>query len=332
MGWPSVHALLFFHGTFARTEQALSREREFVADRAGAELTSPTVAARALTKIHVFAEAFMRTLKTKAANPFTVPLAGLVRAELVSNAEFWRNLFEQKSAHPLDSHPSLRLRLEALGQSVDPELAKSIATADTATAYSRWFEGQDGLFTGIQAEAMQAIEHMRTATADYETAEGKQLLDAKFPEVCWPGRSVALWIKSLFFALFVGIAITLFFVVYGWMFKTLMIALAVLFSLPIVILWRRHHGGEFVLRADSLNYTGWLRPLLFSEIANISAHSDKGSITVTFHLKEKTLGRWKYSLFNWIRSDTFSLEMGLMIGNQSENLALLESYIMRRAD
>lgn len=329
VGWTSVHALLFFHWSFSSTEQAMSRERELLADRAAADLTSPGVMGRALVKVQVFSEAFNRTLTGRAENPFAVPLAALVRDELVPRAEFWTQLFEQKAVHPLDSHPPLRVRLEALGQPTDAKLAAAVATAETEPAYMRWFAGRDDLFAGIVGEALNAVSQVRTQTADYSTQEGKELLDKSFPEVCWPTRPTGLWIKLGFCGLGTLIALGLFWMVDEWDVRSGMLVLAALCATPAVLQWRRHHGGEFTLRADSIDYTGWHRPLVFADVAQVTTITSYGSITLTFYLKASASGIWRYSPFSWIRSKSVSLPLGLIPGKQKETLATIHRYFAR---
>lgn len=330
VGWSSLHSLLFFHGSFAQTEQAMSRERELLADRVAAELTSPVIMASALTKIHVFGEAFLRTLKGGAANPFTVPLTSYVRSQLVGETEFWRGLFEQKAPHPLDSHPALRVRLAALGQPVDPEHAKAVATTEGDTAYAHWLAGRDELFAGIQAEALEGIGRVRAASADYATAEGKQLLDQHFPEVRWKIRTSGLWVRIAACGLGVAVSLLLLFVLEGVGLKLMMVGFALICAYPMVLQWRRHRGGEFVLRADGLSYTGWLRPLVFADVTTISTRSEYGSITLTFHLHTKQAGRWRYSPFNWIHTRTVEFALGLIPGKQQATLETIVRYFTRQ--
>jgi Zn-dependent protease with chaperone function len=330
VGWASLHSLLFFHGSFARTEQTMSRERELVADKVAADLTSPAVMGSALTKIHVFAEAFLRTLRGGAANPFTVPLAGYVRDQLVHETDFWRELFEQKSPHPLDSHPALRVRLQALGQPVDPEFAKVVATTAGDSAHAQWLAGRDELFTGIQAEALEAIGRVRATTADYATAEGKQLLDQHFPEIRWKTRPSALWLRLIGCGLGVAISLVVLFAIDGAELKLMMLGFALICGWPMVVQWRRHHRGEFVLRADGISYTGWKRMLPFAEVANVTGRSEYGSITLTFYLQALRPGIWRYSPFGWISTRTVSLALGLIPGKQEVTAETIVRYLSRQ--
>ncbi len=331
VGWMSVNTLLYFQGSFGHTEQTMSRERELLADHVAATLTSPDVVARALLKIHVYSEAFGRKLESGTANPFATPLAAYVRSSLGEEKEFWNRLFEQKAAHPLDSHPTLRVRLEALNHPARPDSAMALFATDCATAYVRWFAGREALFEGITGEALEAVSRLHTTTADYGTDEGRVLLDRHFPEVRWGARSFGLWFKLVGCGLGVAIALVLLFLVPGWDYRLGMILLAALCAAPIVPQWRRHRHGEFVLKPDSLSYTGWHRPLLFADLASINILNNSGSLTIMFHLKEKAPEIWKYSALNWYRHRVFSLPLGLVMGKQQEIAETLHRYITRQA-
>jgi len=326
VSWTSINSLLFFRGSFGRSEQALSRERELLADRTAAELTSPTIIARALTKIHVFSEAFGRKLESGTANPFATPLAAFVRSSLASEAAFWDRLFEHKAAHPLDSHPSLRVRLEALGQPADADTARGVFTVDSEIAYAKWFAGRDELFVGITAEAMEAIGRMHVVQANYATPEGQKLLDQHFPEVRWPMRPGSLWFKVVVCGLVVALGLFLPFIIPDWGFRVGSVAVALVSGLAIVQQWRRHHGGEFVLKPDCLTYTGWHHPLVFAAVASINVQNNSGSFTIMFHLKEKAPGIWKWSPFNFMQHRVVSLPLGLLPGKHPANAETIYRY------
>ena len=134
VGWPSFQLLNFFSWCFGETEKAASRARELLADQKAAALTTARTAANALVRFQVATEAFRRgladALKNKIANPLNVPLQAVVQEKLAADTEFWNQLFEQKLPHPLDTHPSLHVRLEALGQNFNADDARNIALAE----------------------------------------------------------------------------------------------------------------------------------------------------------------------------------------------------------
>jgi hypothetical protein len=332
VSWTSMNSLQFFRGAFARTEQAFSRERELLADRIAAELTSPAVAARALTKIHVFGEAFGRKLESGTANPFATPLAAFVRSSLAAETAFWDRLFEHKATHPLDSHPALRVRLEALGQPVDIDAARAVFTADTEIAYGKWFAGRDELFDAIAAEALDAVSRIHNRHADYTTPEGQQLLDRNFPEVRWPMRPGSLWFKLVVCGLGVVAGLGSPFLIPDAGFRVCAVLFAVGCGFGMAQQWRRHRGGEFVLTAGSLAYSGWHRPLLFADIANLNVQNHQGSLTIMFHLKAKAPGIWKESPFNLLQWRVVSLPLGLLPGKQDANAEKIYRYYTQQME
>jgi Zn-dependent protease with chaperone function len=175
VGWPSFQFLNFFGWCFGETEQAASRLRELLADQKAALLTSARTAANALIRFQVATEAFQRGLadaiKNKIENPWNIPLQAVVQEKLAGDSTFWSQLFEKHTPHPLDSHPPLKARLEALGQIVSPDDARNIALTTSESAYAKWFSTHDALFTNLAQQAEKLMGKARLATADYATQE-----------------------------------------------------------------------------------------------------------------------------------------------------------------
>jgi Zn-dependent protease with chaperone function len=331
VGWTSVHSLLFFHWSFARTENEMSRQRELEADRIAAKLTSPETVGRALMKIHIFAEAFNLALARRDANPFDVPMAACVRDELAPKPEYWVRLFERTTAHPLDSHPPLRARLQALEQPATPEAALAVATVETESAFGRWFAGQDSLFAGILGDALKAVDRVRTAKASYATEEGRRLLDQKFPEVIWPSRRSSLWFSLLGCAIGAAVLGAAFAVANDTGFKCVTGLFIALFVALGFIQWRRHHGGRFVLRADSLSYSGWKRPLVFADVERVAARSSLGTVTLYFRMKSKGARIWRCSPLGWMATKNVTLAVGQIAVPKKEVLQTFDRYFSRKS-
>jgi Zn-dependent protease with chaperone function len=117
---PAFAVLSFFLQCFGGAEGALSRERELVADQAGAEVTSPQTLAGALVKLHAYGDLWQTIYeKTVDAVHENRTLANISDAyvDLVRQHELPNGLvgiIEGHISHPTDSHPSLAVRLEAL--------------------------------------------------------------------------------------------------------------------------------------------------------------------------------------------------------------------------
>src|SRR5205085_1143278 len=109
--------------------------------------------------------------------------------KLVPRANFWTELFQKHTPHPLDSHPALHLRVEALGLAITPADAQAMALADEASAYDRWFAQREMLFARLTTDAGIALGKTRVqaqvANADGDTERGRQLLQEHFPERRW---------------------------------------------------------------------------------------------------------------------------------------------------
>ena len=338
VGWSSLHALLFFRRSFGETEQQMSREREFLADRAGAELTSAEIAARALIKTHVYTKAFTELVRKQtdgADDIFATPLAPFIKSTFGGGTQFWSDLMATATPHPLDSHPPLKLRLTALGAATDPVAAAEIAVTEATIAYDAWLLDKGDLFDKIVQRASNQMTRMRSRMtalkADYTTKEGQQLLESHFPPVQWKSRASGLWIKIIGCIFGAGLSILL--AAVSPMPATLIpIALGCCCLACAVQQWRRHHDGEFILKADSLNYSGWSHPLLFSEVVRINTRSSYGTLVLYFILREKAPSIWRFSTLSWMRTKKVTLPLGLIAGKQSEIFRVLHKYMTRNIE
>ncbi len=337
VGWASVHSLIFFNWCFGSAEQETSRERELKADQMGARLTSPATQARALVRFHIFSEALRMSLVgqggERVSNPYEASLAPIIRDRLLPKEAFWKQLFESKAPHPLDSHPALNVRLEALGQHIGPEQAKAFAVDDSDNACARWFGGQEALFAGLAKQADEAVGKARAkvdaVNATYDTAEGREILERLFPERRWRIRGLSFWFPVGFLAfaaaglLYIAVAAA------GTTPRVTCLVSALLVGWWSTALWRQNRRGEFLLRADSLSYTGWHRSLKFADIQSIRAIRSYGNITVRFRLKVRQPVIWKSGL-NFFRRRMVSLSLGMMKAKPKEVLETLHKYMTRQ--
>ncbi|HEX3799790.1 MAG TPA: M48 family metallopeptidase [Verrucomicrobiae bacterium] len=313
IGWTTLHFLNFFDWSFAETKNTVSRRRELLADSKAAAVTSPRVAASALVRFHVLLEAFKQGMVdavTKGGqSPLDIPLHTVVREKLPAGVAFWDELFQQKLPHPLDTHPALHVRLEALGQTIDAKAAEALAVQENESAYSRWLAHRSELFADLRNQADAAIGTMRSraqvTTADYQTADGRELLDKHFPVRKWKSSARAFWICLIVFGCLAGglVALAMFLPAEMGPLRIFFAFFALLPVYGVGVLWVRHRNGELTLDANGLSYTGWHRQLRFADLQKISYRKTYGSVSATFHLKQAQRPFWKMTLFEFKRKN-----------------------------
>jgi Zn-dependent protease with chaperone function len=316
IGWPSCQLLNFFSWRFSETEGTASRARELLADQKAAELTSSQTAAHALLRFQVAAEAFQRglqdALKDKTLNLLDIPWQVIVREKLAPEAAFWSRLFEQKLPHPLDSHPTLQVRLEALGQTVTVEEARAIALEPAASAYEKWFANRPELFAGLASQASGAVEKMRARSAivgaDYQTEEGKKLLEEHFPEVKWLVKPSAVSLPLVLFGLFSLFFLAMAAIVDVLTARIILGGLGLAMAAGMIVFWKCRGRGELVLNAAGLSYSGWLRPLRFQDVQNITGVRQYSNLILNFHFKAKQPPLRRFSLVRFpVKRESLSL-------------------------
>ena len=110
---PAIYMLHFFLISFAKVHSALSRERELLADNAGAEVSSPINLASALVKLELFGPTISALIQEHVyTDRTTAPLGEQIQFHWppgISDA-----IIEARTPHPIDSHPPLGSRLENL--------------------------------------------------------------------------------------------------------------------------------------------------------------------------------------------------------------------------
>jgi Zn-dependent protease with chaperone function len=338
VGWPSAQFLNFFTWCFGETERTASRSRELLADQKAAALTSPSTAAGALVRFQVAVEAFQRGLKeavkTPALNPLDLPLQTIVQNQLAPETAFWTQLFEKKLPHPLDTHPSLQIRLEALGQTIGVAEAQAIALAPSASAYAQWLAGHDTLFASLNQQAVAALAKMRSRSevveADYQTASGRELLDRHFPEKRWRVRPASYWVIIALLAIVALLCLTVVATVSEAAPRIIFGLAGILLVLVIITIYRRNHGAELVLTAEGLRYSGWTRPLLFKDVKNLTGQRSVSNIVLVFHWKTKQPPLARFSLRPYATSQA-AFSLGALEGKPAANAETIFKYFTRQA-
>lgn len=148
----------------------------------------------------------------------------------------------------------------------------------------------------------------------------------------WKTRASNLWVKLVACAAGILLCLVLIPAVSETSALGIPLAVGAGFLALAVQQWRRHRHGEFVLRADSLSYSGWLRPLIFSEIATLTTTTSYGAVTVIFRHRDRLPGIWRYSALGWIKTRSISLPMNVIAVKQEEALKTLSKYLTRNTE
>jgi Zn-dependent protease with chaperone function len=303
VGWPSTGLLMFFSLTFEATIQQLSRKREFLADQLGAALTTPDTFARALVKFSVMAEAFQRMLKDssamEAASPISIRWHSFIGDKILPEDPFWTQLGEKQVPHPLDSHPALVDRLKALGDEVHVADAREIALQESETAFDLWFANRELLFAELSQKVESVVKsHLNKAKldqADYQTPEGKQLLEEHFPELRWQRKKGGLVMGVVVFgAMALGLLALAIFVPLIWVRLGFGLG-GLLLGWVAWGIWKCRNE-ELILTVNGVTNPRWKRTLHFSEVENLFLQRNQTTIIARFVLKEKQPTLLKYSL------------------------------------
>jgi hypothetical protein len=283
----------------------------------------------------VATEAFRRgltdALKNKIENPLNVPLQAVVQEKLAADTEFWNQLFEKKLPHPLDSHPALHVRLEALGQNFSADDARNIALAESESAYTKWFSTRDALFSNLAQQAQKMMGKMRLAQADYKTQEGKQLLDEHFPEKKWRYKQSGFWAIIILLGLLVAGCLTGVIFINDMAARVIFGIFGIFLGLAVTLVWKRHRLGELTLNADGIFYTGWKQPLRFQEVEKIFARRSYSNVTLTFRLKEKQPPIWKCSILR-LPAKTVTFTLSNLDGKQATIAQTIFRYLTRQTE
>jgi Zn-dependent protease with chaperone function len=129
-----------FFESFSVPERQMSRDRELAADVVGAQLTSRQTMATALVKLHAIVPDWSDTARSAVvALRDGVPIGNIStrfadRVALGARVGHLAELLEEHTPHPIDSHPPLRARLEALETPIEAvsDQAARLAPTDAA--------------------------------------------------------------------------------------------------------------------------------------------------------------------------------------------------------
>jgi Zn-dependent protease with chaperone function len=118
--FPAYYLLAYFFEAFELANNKLKRDRELAADRVGADLFGVASAGTGLIKIHAFEDfwdSFLYWVRDAVVANDTLRNGSARFA--ADAADRWHSVFygleERHTPHPMNSHPTLKVRLEELG-------------------------------------------------------------------------------------------------------------------------------------------------------------------------------------------------------------------------
>jgi len=283
------HSTLTTHAyeRFDETAMHRSRERELEADRGAALSESPQALATALLRIGLVSGHLASERQALGAHPATVPdyaaaLGKHITATTVREIEPF--LFE-RIAHPSDTHPPTRARLEALGVAIDEGLLARAArhvAPEEAQAIKALFADWDGLNHAVAttecACAIRALRDQRDWLGTFLEAGAVLGQTAVYPSV--RRLFAAFATAGLVCLLFAAVAVWAAF--YGGTedqeSRPLLLGVAgflLLASLLVVRamrrLWRSRREPYLVFDGAGLTSPGLAEPLSWTDVQSVGA-------------------------------------------------------------
>lgn len=167
---PAIRLLELFFGEIEEVEAEISRERELMADAAGAEAASATTLVNSLMKI-CWADAVLPAAEEQAWQQFQQsaevrPLSASL-AKLLPDPQAVSALLDEEPhwPHPTDSHPPIIERIQALGVNVQSALA-GLALPAPELSSLRLVADAEALELGLFRELLEEYAADDEADAD----------------------------------------------------------------------------------------------------------------------------------------------------------------------
>jgi Zn-dependent protease with chaperone function len=157
---PAIYMLHFFLVSFGKAQSALSRDREFLADNAGAEASSSIDLASALVKLELFTPRISALVQERVYTDRATTAIG-EQIHFTWPTIIPESLLEAQTPHPFDSHPALGSRLKNLKVDLSTILAMPIACGA-----ARIFHTPEALEARLLAE-MRAKSEVSTLSGEF---------------------------------------------------------------------------------------------------------------------------------------------------------------------
>lgn len=158
---PATFFMYFFIYSFQKAEKNIARERELAADKIGITVASPVDMASALLKVHLYQHVWKFTIdkmhEALSQKKQIINLSVFFNSTCASlpNNFLENEIGKTSTPHPADSHPSLSVRLDAIGVGLSQLYANGVKLPISDTAIEL-IENPCNL-----EEALSEIEHVK---------------------------------------------------------------------------------------------------------------------------------------------------------------------------
>ncbi|EPT7033225.1 M48 family metallopeptidase [Cronobacter malonaticus] len=309
--YPSLYMGVYFIEQLHETVSHWSRIREHAADEMGARASSPQALASSLLRISAVSEPLNNTLEDffNGKPGFEDLVAALVTRLREEGFGDIQAYLEHKAAHPTDSHPPSRARIEALGCAIDDTLIQHATRAVPQDPWENlrlWFaqpEALSGKMTGeLAGKAAEHREEFRRELEEVVQQSGEAVTLYSGKKVFFVGGILAV---VLFIATVAMLKIVDPFNIQGiadGKIVAIAIGTGLLGLLTCYVLWQQWQKREIpflTMTPDSLHCRQFTAGIPLSAIEDFSVQTANDTTTVTLIYREgfepprAVGGRWK---------------------------------------
>lgn len=291
VSFPAYHILGVFRHAFHKIIAEFRREREFLADACGVTVAGKSAMASALCHYVYHSEIYELALHTHLRKkiPLEESLAS-AEVDLAKDENFWKQVSEQKTPHPFDSHPPLAARIEKLGENLN-NMKSALNVNPEVSAHAYFFEGNTVLQSAEKEHAeivQEAQERLSLMASSDESAEAKLLIEKHFPKKEYAASAGMVIFLSCVIAFFTLGMPALIWSSADFMGKGGLVAYVLMSNFFLLRYIQNSIGAKLVLTADGLQMSSWKRPLRFDEVKKMHALSNNGMLQLTISLNQKT--------------------------------------------
>jgi Zn-dependent protease with chaperone function len=191
----AFHFLHVFWKLYQVSLGKLSREREFRADKIGAELSTPGALARSLVKISAYCD-YRDSVETdilaKQRLADDLHLADSVETGFPNHLRQFVSApnFEAETPHPFDSHPPLSRRFKNLGLEPTTALSDPVTLAPVASSWAQQISDASALESRLWDSREKLIQHVHQTQLSWRLMpvdeESIKIISEAFPERIFP--------------------------------------------------------------------------------------------------------------------------------------------------